>query len=122
MSTLPYWWRASASVRPTVPIGGWEKTAVATCSWSKLVGLSWKTVAANAAPSRMATGVRLMRSVTSPTAQMLSAVVFENSSTLTAPRSLSSTPDASRPRSRTWGSRPVANITCSVVSSMPLER
>ena len=47
----------------------------------------------------IATGVRLIRSVTSPTAQMFSTLEREYSSTFTAPFSASSTPAASRPRS-----------------------
>jgi hypothetical protein len=60
--------RAAASVRPTVPISGWENTAVGMSSWSTVVGRPPKTVSAKAWPSRMATGVRLTRSVTSPMA------------------------------------------------------
>ena len=57
-----------SSGRPTVPISGVENTAVGTSSWSTAVGLLPNTVSAKAWPSRMATGVRLTRSVTSPTA------------------------------------------------------
>merc|ERR1712079_798341 len=39
---------ASVSVYPTVPIGGWLKTAEATYSWSGLVGLLSKRVFATA--------------------------------------------------------------------------
>ena len=47
---------------------GWLNTAEGTQSWSARRGLLPKTVSANAWPSAIATGVRLMRSVTSPTA------------------------------------------------------
>mmetsp|Transcript_10926 Transcript_10926/g.18705 ORF Transcript_10926/g.18705 Transcript_10926/m.18705 type:complete len:226 (+) Transcript_10926:523-1200(+) len=62
-----------------------------------------------------ATGVRLMRLVTSPTAQTQSTVVRLNSSTLTAPSLFNSTPTSFRPRSGrlVFGDRPVANITIS---------
>ena len=59
-----------------------------------------------------ATGVRLMRSVTSPTAQMDGTDVRLNSSTAMAPAALSATPTLSRPSPRVFGLRPVANITC----------
>ena len=51
---------------------------------------------------------------TSPKAQMPSAVVRSRSSTFTAPRSVSSTPAASRFRPSTFGVRPVATNTASV--------
>mmetsp|Transcript_60061 Transcript_60061/g.190800 ORF Transcript_60061/g.190800 Transcript_60061/m.190800 type:complete len:239 (-) Transcript_60061:689-1405(-) len=116
--------RASSSVIPTVATGGCENTAHATLSWSGLVGWSRKAVLAKAMPSMSATGVRLMRSVTSPMAHTPSAVVREYSSTLIAPLLVSSTPAASRPRLATLGLRPVAHMTSSasmgplVVSSL----
>mmetsp|Transcript_23125 Transcript_23125/g.75392 ORF Transcript_23125/g.75392 Transcript_23125/m.75392 type:complete len:235 (-) Transcript_23125:762-1466(-) len=119
-STSPYSAIASSSVRPTVATGGCEKTAHATPVWSGLVGLSWKSVLARHIPSCSATGVRLMRSVTSPMACTLSHVVFEYSSTLIAPDSLSSTPAASRLRNLVLGLRPVANIAASASNSPPL--
>mmetsp|Transcript_11601 Transcript_11601/g.24299 ORF Transcript_11601/g.24299 Transcript_11601/m.24299 type:complete len:204 (-) Transcript_11601:512-1123(-) len=68
-----------------------------------------------------ATGVRLMRLVTSPTAHTCSAVVLENSSTLMAPLLVSSTPTSLRPRSGrlVLGERPVANMTRSHSSTGP---
>ena len=59
-----------------------------------------------------------MRSVTSPTAQMLGAVVFDHSSTAMAPALSSCTPAFSRPMPAVLGARPVAYITRSV-SNMP---
>ncbi len=55
-----------------------------------------------------------MRSVTSPTAQMLSAVVFDHSSTAMAPTLSSCTPTFSSPMPLVLGARPVAYITKSV--------
>merc|ERR1719375_731866 len=60
-------------------------------------------------PSISATGVRLRRSVQSPTAQTPGALVRLRSSTATAPP-LSSTPASSSPRSATSGTRPTANM------------
>ena len=63
-------------------------------------------------PSIRATGVKLTRSVTSPTAKTESALVFENSSTATAPVFSSSlTPAVSSARCLTFGLRPVAAST-----------
>ena len=67
----------------------------------------------------MATGVRLMRSVTSPTAQMLGAVVFDHSSTAMAPALSSCTPAFSSPMPAVLGARPVAYITTSVSNIPP---
>ena len=60
--------RACSSVMPMEPYSGWVNTAEGTRSRSTFVGLSLKTVSTKAAPSRIATGVRLTRLVTSPTA------------------------------------------------------
>ena len=57
-----------AAAMPTVPISGVVKTAVGTLSCDTTVGLSPKTLSAKACASRIATGVRLSRLVTSPTA------------------------------------------------------
>jgi hypothetical protein len=51
-----------------VATGGWLNTAEATLAWSMARGLFRKTVSTKAMASWIATGVRLMRSVTSPTA------------------------------------------------------
>ena len=59
---------AWASVKPTVAASGVLKTAEGTFSWLMSRGLLPKTVSAKALPSDMATGVRLIRSVQSPTA------------------------------------------------------
>jgi hypothetical protein len=70
-------------------------------------------------PSMSATGVRFMRFVTSPTAQMEGTVVWEYSSTTTAPFLSSSTPTSFKPRSgrSVLGTRPVAHITSSTTRS-----
>ena len=52
-------------------------TAVGTSRWSGRVGAPPKTVRAKQMPSWSATGVRLMRSVTSPIAKMLGTLVRE---------------------------------------------
>ena len=88
---------ASSSVRPTLASSGWQNTADGTSRWSALRGLLPNSVSAKQWPSISATGVRLMRSVTSPTAQMLGAVVFDHSSTAMAPALSSCTPTFSRP-------------------------
>src|SRR5262245_27798777 len=99
---------ASSSVRPTVASSGWQNTAEGTSRWSGLRFLLPNSVSAKQWPSMMATGVRLMRSVTSPTAQMLDAVDFDHSSTATAPALSSCTPTFSRPMPDVFGARPVA--------------
>ena len=73
-------------------------------------------------PSMSATGVRLTRFVTSPTAQMESTVVCEYSSTFTAPLASSSTPTSFKPRSgrSVLGTRPVAHMRQSVTTVSPL--
>ena len=109
---------ASSSVRPTLASSGWQNTADGTSRWSGLRGLLPNSVSAKQWPSMMATGVRLMRSVTSPTAQMLGAVVFDHSSTAMAPALSSCTPAFSSPMPAVLGARPVAYITRSV-SNMP---
>mmetsp|Transcript_33708 Transcript_33708/g.56615 ORF Transcript_33708/g.56615 Transcript_33708/m.56615 type:complete len:267 (+) Transcript_33708:466-1266(+) len=119
-SMSPHCSFASSSVSPTVPICGCVNTAQATLVWSGAVWTPPKSVFESAMPSISATGVRLMRSVTSPMAQMLSTVVCENLSTLMAPLACISTPTASRPRCFTFGLRPVANITCSASITPPL--
>ena len=68
MSTRSNRARACSSVKPTVPISGVVNTADATQSWLTAVGLPPNSVSAKAWPSRMATGVRFTRLVTSPTA------------------------------------------------------
>mmetsp|Transcript_14049 Transcript_14049/g.48388 ORF Transcript_14049/g.48388 Transcript_14049/m.48388 type:complete len:230 (+) Transcript_14049:543-1232(+) len=73
-------------------------------------------------PSASATGVRLMRFVTSPMAYMPGTLVREYSSTTTAPRPSSLTPTLSSPRAgrAVLGTRPVANMTTSASSESPL--
>mmetsp|Transcript_76753 Transcript_76753/g.200027 ORF Transcript_76753/g.200027 Transcript_76753/m.200027 type:complete len:221 (+) Transcript_76753:241-903(+) len=121
-STLPYFLAASTSVSPQLPIGGWLKTALGTPVWSGAAGSPPPNIVlAIAMPSISATGVKLIRSVTSPIAKMDSTFVLLNSSTRTFPLRLSScTPTSSRPMSALFGFRPVANITLSTVSSVPL--
>ena len=51
-----------------MPTSGVENTAVATFSWSTVEEAPPNRRSASAWPSRIATGVRLMRSVTSPIA------------------------------------------------------
>ena len=62
--------RARLALRsgPTVPTSGCENTAVGIVAWSTWTGRLPNTVSAKAWPSRIATGVRLMRWVTSPIA------------------------------------------------------
>mmetsp|Transcript_19702 Transcript_19702/g.54108 ORF Transcript_19702/g.54108 Transcript_19702/m.54108 type:complete len:218 (+) Transcript_19702:201-854(+) len=120
-STLPYFLAASCSVRPQVPMGGWLKTALGTFSWSGSVSSPPNIVLAMAMPSMSATGVRLIRSVTSPMAKIESTAVLLYLSTKTLPlRSSSFTPTSSSPISEELGLRPVANITLSTTSSVPL--
>src|SRR6266568_2428545 len=92
MSTFGSRWRACASVSPIAPTSGSEKTAVGTLLWSIGVDLPPNTVSAKAWPSRIATGVRLTRLVTSPTAWMLRTDDCENSSTAMPPFLASRTP------------------------------
>mmetsp|Transcript_81341 Transcript_81341/g.228097 ORF Transcript_81341/g.228097 Transcript_81341/m.228097 type:complete len:255 (-) Transcript_81341:703-1467(-) len=120
-STLPYRLAASASVRPQLPMGGWLKTALGTFSWSGFVGSSPNIVLAMAMPSINATGVNAMRSVTSPMAKMDSTFVLLYSSTRTLPLlSSNATPASSRPIAEELGFRPVANMTLSATTSVPL--
>ena len=77
MSTWAKRSRAWVSVSPTTPISGSENTAVGMWTWSTAVGRPPNTVSANAWPSRIATGVRLTRLVTSPTAKMWGTGVRE---------------------------------------------
>mmetsp|Transcript_156404 Transcript_156404/g.291915 ORF Transcript_156404/g.291915 Transcript_156404/m.291915 type:complete len:240 (-) Transcript_156404:616-1335(-) len=120
-STLPYVSAACSSVRPQLPIGGWEKTALGTPLWSGLACSPPNIVFAMAMPSMSATGVKAMRFVTSPIAKMLSMFVLLYSSTNTAPlRGSTATPTSSRPICELFGFRPVANMTLSTSSSAPL--
>ncbi len=91
-------------------ISGVENTAVGISVCSIMRGLPPNSVSAKACPSRMATGVRATRSVTSPTAKMLSTDDFEYSLTTTWPFQPSSTPTLSRPRPAVFGARPMANM------------
>ena len=56
---------------------GCANTAVGTCSWSIGVGSPRNKVRASHIASAVATGVRLMRLVTSPTAWIESTLDFE---------------------------------------------
>ena len=93
---------------PQVPIAGWLKTAVGASSWSGEIGLSLNTVSAKQCPSRIAAGVRLSRSVTSPTAQTCPTLVRDQASTRTAPFGAVATPAFSSPSPAVFGCRPVA--------------
>ena len=64
---------------------GLENTAVGTFSWSMAVGSFLNSVRASHIASAVATGVRLMRLVTSPMAWIESTLLREYLSTITAP-------------------------------------
>ena len=96
---------------------GLAKTAVGTFSWSTGVRLRHSVRASHIASA--ATGVRLMRLVTSPTAWIDGTLEVEYLSTITAPSAASCTPAGSRPSFAVFGRRPVANITRSVRSIEP---
>mmetsp|Transcript_133983 Transcript_133983/g.232626 ORF Transcript_133983/g.232626 Transcript_133983/m.232626 type:complete len:246 (-) Transcript_133983:632-1369(-) len=119
-ATFLYCLPACSCVSPTVPIGGCEKTAAATKSWQGSRGLLPNSVSAKQWPSCKATGVRLMRLVTSPTAQILGTLVLEDLSTMIAPSpGLTATPAVSRPKLSVLAFRPVAYITWEATTVLP---
>ena len=103
-------------------ISGVENTAVGISVCSIMRGLLPNSVSAKACPSRMATGVSAARSVTSPTAKMLSTDDFEYSLTTIWPFQPRSTPTFSRPSPSVLGVRPMANMICSASSVVPSVR
>ena len=110
MSTSPCCSRAFSSDSPTLARLGSVNTAVGTFSWSTGVGSLRNSVRASHMASAVATGVRLIRLVTSPMAWIEPTELLEYSSTATAPSAASSTPTASSPSLAVFANPNVATV------------
>lgn len=102
---------ASASVSPTVPMGGWEKTTVAIFSYLRRFSDSpLKRRCERRRPAAIATGVKRNFPQTSPSERIPGTLVFWYSSTMMCPFLSVLIPTLSKAKSLVNGDRPTAQI------------